>query len=31
MIAEKWKPVFGNDHARIKKGGTMIQFNRPRR
>jgi hypothetical protein len=26
MIAEKWKPVFGNDHAQTKRGGTLIQI-----
>ena len=28
MIAEKWKPVFGNEHAKIKKGATMVYTNR---
>jgi hypothetical protein len=23
MIAEKWKPVFGNDHAQTKMGVPM--------
>ena len=23
MIAEKWEPVFGNDHAQIKTGAPM--------
>jgi hypothetical protein len=27
MIAEKWEPVFGNEHAKIKKGATMIHIN----
>lgn len=27
MIAEKWRPVFGNDHAQTKKKGEpMTQF-----
>jgi len=26
MIAEKWEPVFGNDHAQKKKGGPMTQI-----
>jgi hypothetical protein len=28
MIAEKWKPVFGNDHAQTKKGGAMTPIKR---
>jgi hypothetical protein len=28
MIAEKWEPVFGNDHAQIKAGVTMAHINR---
>jgi hypothetical protein len=28
MIAEKWKPVFGNDHAQINVGASMIQIKR---
>jgi hypothetical protein len=28
MIAEKWKPVFGNDHAQRKRGVTMNQIKR---
>jgi hypothetical protein len=24
MIAEKWEPVFGNDHAQTREGVTMI-------
>jgi hypothetical protein len=31
MIAEKWKPVFGNDHAQIKRGVTMAKTNRNER
>jgi hypothetical protein len=30
MIAEKRAPVFGNDHAQIKKGVTMIPIKRHR-
>jgi hypothetical protein len=26
MIAEKWKPVFGNDHAQIRMGGPMADI-----
>ncbi len=27
MIAEKWAPVFGNDHAQTKeKGGSVMQL-----
>jgi hypothetical protein len=31
MIAEKWNPVFGNDHAQTKRGVTMTQINRRKR
>jgi hypothetical protein len=27
MIAEKWTPVFGNDHAHIKKRVHMTHIN----
>jgi hypothetical protein len=26
MIAEKWKPVFGNDHAQMKMGEPMADI-----
>jgi hypothetical protein len=26
MIAEKWEPVFGNDHAQKASGVTMNSF-----
>jgi len=28
MIAEKWKPVFGNDHAQTKEGATVNSIRR---
>jgi hypothetical protein len=28
MIAEKWKPVFGNDHAQTKRGVPMTHIDR---
>jgi hypothetical protein len=28
MIAEKWKPVFGNDHAQTKMGVPMANTKR---
>ena len=27
MIAEKWEPVFGNDHAQKKRGGVLTHTN----
>jgi hypothetical protein len=27
MIAEKWKPVFGNEHAPVKMGEPMADIN----
>jgi hypothetical protein len=31
MIAEKWKPVFGNDHAQRRRGVNMTKINRRER
>jgi hypothetical protein len=31
MIAEKWEPVFGNDHAPKIKGGPMTLINQQAR
>ncbi len=30
MIAEKWKPVFGNDHAPEEKRVLVIQIEKKR-
>ncbi len=31
MVAEKWKPVLGNDHAQKNKGVAMNQISRDER
>jgi hypothetical protein len=31
MVAEKWKPVFGNDHAQTNNGAAMNQIIRDER